>query len=207
MLLQRTIVRTLCAVLLLTGTAKSALAQERNPTSDQGFWQSAFAFFKQVLDAVSQDPLLAILWGFGILLLIFLVVVLALARTLSAKMQLGIVAFILIIFVSLFTHVMSKIPSRTAPQNMLLYLIFPEPVKDVRRIKDHIQVVSRDERGNPVPSKPEVTVGPMNDLWVRLHGYKEGDVITIVVYPDPTNEQKSWSADIEVPRYHIKLAP
>ena len=64
----------------------------------------AFQFFTRVLNAVKGDTTLAILWGFGVLLLVVLIATFVLARDLAPIMKLIVVFLVVSAIAVLFVH-------------------------------------------------------------------------------------------------------
>jgi hypothetical protein len=77
--------------------------------------ESAFGFFTRVLNVVKGDLRLAILWGFGVLLLVVLIVALVLAGDLTPLMKLGVVVLIVLVLAYLFVHTVPKLAGPEEP--------------------------------------------------------------------------------------------
>jgi len=92
-------------------------------TTDEvlGFISGIFPFSENVLARVGRDPVLALLWGFEVLLVVVLVVTLALGRLLP-EMQLAIVTLVVVtlavtLLVSLWRFVPSVRPAVDVPMH------------------------------------------------------------------------------------------
>jgi len=73
-----------------------------------GFMQSALGFFAKVLDTVKKDPRLAILWGFGVLLLVLLVATLFIARDIPPIGKVILAALIVVVLTFLFVYTLPR---------------------------------------------------------------------------------------------------
>ena len=76
-----------------------------------GFMKSALGFFERVLDAVKNDTRLAILWGFGVLLLVLLVATLFIARDLPPIGKGIFAALVVIVLTFLFVYTLQRTES------------------------------------------------------------------------------------------------
>jgi HEAT repeat protein len=93
---------------------------QQEASGDTGFWsfmQYAFSFFGEVLNAVRRDLSLAILWGFGVLFLVVLIVALMLARDVPPIAKLGLTVLILMLLTGLFLYTVPRMsPKKVVPR-------------------------------------------------------------------------------------------
>ena len=81
---------------------------------EDGFWgfmKSVLGFFESVLDTVKSDTRLAILWGFGVLLLVLLVATLFIARDLPPIGKGIFAALIVLVLTFLFVYTLPRTES------------------------------------------------------------------------------------------------
>lgn len=104
--------------------------KEPLPVAASGFWgflQLPFDFFGKVLTAIKGDLRLAILWGFGVLLLVVLIATFFLARGLSPLEQFGVAVLIVLVIAFLFVYTLHTGTSKTFTLNI------PETFKEAIR--------------------------------------------------------------------------
>src|SRR5579864_1047761 len=82
------------------------------PNNLWSFLKYAFSFFGEVLKVLQKDTQLAILWGFGVLFLVIIIVTFVLAGDILPLAKAGLVVLIVITLAVLFVYTLPRTDPR-----------------------------------------------------------------------------------------------
>jgi hypothetical protein len=128
---------------------------------------TAFGFFGNLLEAIKRDTRLTILWGFGVLLFVCLVVLLVLAPDLHPTAKAILIGGVILILPVLFIYTVPRLPDQQFPKQ-LIALLEDRAEAVITTIAEKNEVLKRGSRGGTGPGSNHAKIQTLNNAQARF---------------------------------------